>query len=407
MKIRIEKGTAYGQIAAPPSKSYGHRMLICAALASGRSTIGHISSSEDMLATIDCIRALGGEAELSGDCCRVSGIARTSGDLPEYKCRESGSTLRFFIPLALALTGGGVFRGSRRLIERGIDVYEEIFAPRGVTFDYNDDAITVRGSLQPGNYRVRGDVSSQFITGLLFALPLLEGDSSLEIVPPVESRPYIDITADAMKQFGVMIEEPEQNRFVIRGGQKYKPADITVEGDWSNAAFLYAISMLASPEGIAITGLNDDSIQGDRVCVECFDRLARGAGDDAIEISGCPDLGPVLFAFAAAAGGGKFTGIRRLRIKESDRAAAMAQELEKFDIRTIVSENDMEILPGRFSPPDEPVYGHNDHRIVMALAVLLILTGGEIEGAEAVSKSYPEFFDDLRSIGVAWTVLEK
>lgn len=402
MRIRIEKGTAAGTVAAPPSKSYGHRMLICAALADGVSTIRGISQSEDMLATIDCIRAIGGKVSLDGTVCTVEGVAGQpvqDGELPVYNCRESGSTLRFFIPIALALTGGGIFRGSPRLMERGIGVYDEIFRSRGIEIEYAPDSVTLRGWLEPGIYRVRGDVSSQFISGLLFALPLLFANSTIEVIPPVESRPYIKLTADSFRMFGAEIRETGDDRFIIKGGQKFRASRASVEGDWSNAAFLEAISRLAAPEGLNITGLNENSLQGDRCCMEYFDILEKGT-DSPVDISECPDLGPVLFAFAAARAGGSFTGIRRLRIKESDRAEAMAQVLSAFGIRTIIYENEMDIIPGELKEPSAPVWGYNDHRIVMATAVLMLLTGGSIEGAEAVRKSYPDFFEVLGSMGI-------
>ncbi len=425
MDVRIEKSTANGVIKAPPSKSYAHRMLICAALSEGQSAIRGISDSEDMLATMDCISALGETCEVSGmdvtvlqntvnnavaageesnsflqgDRSAATLQKTTAAILPEYRCRESGSTLRFFIPISLALTGGGVFTGSSRLIERGIGIYEELFTPLGVTIEKTPESITIRGQLRSGTYRVRGDVSSQFISGLLFALPLLEEDSEILILPPVESRGYIDITKDSMKMFGVQIDEPEANHFIIRGGQKYTARDVQVEGDWSNAAFLYAIRKLHGA-ALHITMLREGSLQGDRVCVELFDRLLVGAAEP-IDISGCPDLGPVLFAFAAACSGGRFTGTRRLRIKESDRAASMKEELAKFGITmNLLDENNLEVEPGTLHTPEEPIDGHNDHRIVMACAVLMTLTGGQIHGAEAVRKSYPGFFDDLGSVGI-------
>ena len=196
MDIRIEKGTVKGKIQAPPSKSYAHRMLICAALASGNSIIHGISGSEDMLATIDCICALGRNCVKAGSDVTLSGSSAGSSETaPVFKCRESGSTLRFFIPIAMALTEGGTFCGSRRLIERGITVYEEAFENSKVSISTEPEQISISGRLAPGTYRIRGDVSSQFVSGLLFALPLLEDDSDLYVIPPVESRAYIDLPA--------------------------------------------------------------------------------------------------------------------------------------------------------------------------------------------------------------------
>jgi len=407
MNITIEKGTAYGNAGAPPSKSYAHRMLICAALAKDISTIHRISGSEDMLATMDCIRAMGSGCLIEGTTActgwdQVRPAKRPEG-LPVYACRESGSTLRFFVPLALALTGGGIFKGSSRLIERGIGVYEDIFLPMGVQIEKAGDHITVKGQLTPGAYTLRGDISSQFVTGLLLALPLLDGDSYITVLPPIESRDYINITIDVMKFFGVNAEETEEGHFHIAGGQEYKAREAFVEGDWSNAAFLFALQKLhdsaENPCGLNVSGLNPDSIQGDRVCLRYFEALENGC-EEMLDIANCPDLGPVLFAFAAACKGGRFSGIKRLRIKESDRSAAMAAELAKCGIRTEETEDTFTVFPGTLHAPEEVIDGHNDHRIVMAMAVLLTMTGGEIAGAEAVRKSYPMFFADLNSLGI-------
>ncbi|MGI6071784.1 MAG: 3-phosphoshikimate 1-carboxyvinyltransferase [Lachnospiraceae bacterium] len=414
MNIKITPGKPRGVAAAPPSKSYAHRMLICGALA-GDSSIRGISGSEDISATVDCLAALGAHVRINeGAAVTTRPPKKTEGILPEYKCRESGSTLRFFIPLALALTGGGIFYGSPRLIERGIGVYEEIFAGRGIHIEKKRDCIIIRGSLEAGEYRIRGDMSSQFITGMLMALPLLGGDSVIEVLPPVESRPYIDITLDVMDTFAVKAKEMKTDSFSVKGGQSYLPCDTTVEGDWSNAAFLFALKRLhvsddcSAPGMMEIIGLNAESIQGDRTCLDFFDKIDLRTKQTS-DISACPDLGPVLFAYAAAKGGGSFTGIKRLRIKESDRVEAMARELGKFGIATEISENGIIIKKGNgghgpcetFSLPAEPLDGHNDHRIVMAVSVLATLTGGVIQGAEAVRKSYPDFFETLKTLGIS------
>ena len=411
MNVEIRPGQLHGVIKAPPSKSYAHRMLICAALAEGRSTLSGISSSEDMLATLDCIKALKAEYQLRDAEAVIDGNAgtfpKTALDQPPvFSCRESGSTLRFFIPISLAICEGGRFAGTERLMERGIGVYEQLFAPSGIRMEKEAGAILLRGKLNAGNYRIRGDISSQFVTGMLFALSLLEDDSTIEVLPPVESRPYIDITIDVMKQFGVVVEEERENLFRIKGGQRYRAGEFQVEGDWSNAAFLYVFRAVGHP--LTIEGLNENSLQGDRVCTALFKQLAGTAGDQrgrdlSIDISGTPDLGPVLFACAAALRGGSFTGTRRLRIKESDRALAMAEELKKFGITALTGDNDVVVLQGMLKKPDVPLYGHNDHRIVMALSVLASLTGGTIEGAEAVKKSWPDYFSEMERLGMDLT----
>ena len=381
MNIRIKPSHLKGTVTAPPSKSYAHRLLICAALSGGSSVVHGISRSDDILATLDCIDALGTHDTL---------------DNAFFPCRESGSTLRFFIPIALAFGGTAEFHGTQRLMERGISIYETLFAGRGISISRSADAIKVSGRLKPGEFTLDGNVSSQFVTGLLFALPLLEGDSIIHVLPPVESRKYIDITIDALRTFGVEIKEMEPNIFFVRGGQMYETRDVEVEGDWSNAAALYAFNALGCE--LEIDGLNFDSIQGDRVCLDILDKLSRPGA--VIDLSDCPDLGPVMFAVAAAKYGADFTGTRRLRIKESDRAQAMADELIKFGISAEICENSVRILPGNILPPAQKLSGHNDHRIIMAMTLLASLVGGEIEGAEAIKKSYPDFFEVLCRAGL-------
>ena len=395
MNITIEPSKLKGEVYAPPSKSYAHRLLICAALAQGKSLVKGISESDDMNATLACMQALGVRTEREGSSVKVHGISGKC-TRPVLNCNESGSTLRFFIPISLVFADEAVFKGTERLIERGVGIYEDMLAQSGVTFEKTRGSITVKGSLKPGSYTMRGDVSSQFASGMLFSLPLLEGDSTLTVTQPVESRSYIDITLDALKNFGIEIKEHPENTFHIKGGQSYTAGEITVEGDWSNAAFLYAFNALGGE--LDIKGLNHKSIQGDMACVDMFKALS--GPDPETDISNCPDLGPVLFAAAAAKGGGRFTGIRRLRIKESDRAAAMAQELLKFGISCDIEENVMTVKKGNLQKPAEPLSGHNDHRIVMSMALLLSLTGGSMEGAQAVRKSWPGFFGEMEKLGL-------
>ena len=287
-------------------------MMICAALADGTSVLKGISESEDMSATLDCLSALGAEYQRTGDEVTIRGI-HLSGKENEtetvFPCRESGSTLRFFIPVALAVCGQGCFTGTKRLIERGIGIYEDLFAGQGIQVERSEDTIRIKGQLKAGRYQIRGDVSSQFVTGMLFALAMLEESSTLEVLPPVESRSYIDITIEVMKNFGVIVDEPSPNCFEIRGGQKFCAGNYRVEGDWSNAAFLYAFQTLGND--LTITGLNPESIQGDRICTEHLHALSgktNGAADPLyglhIDLSDTPDLGPVLFAAAAALRGG-------------------------------------------------------------------------------------------------------
>lgn len=403
MRLRIEKGRASGAVQAPPSKSMAHRLLICAGLSEGVCRVHGVSESQDMLATMDCLEALGVRCERQGDTVTVyGGIARTDKEAAAspvmLRCRESGSTLRFLVPIALLTGRPTELVGSERLMQRPLDVYERLCKERGIAFEQTGQTLRVCGRLTAGSYELAGDVSSQFVTGLLLALPLLEGDSRIELIPPVESRSYIDMTVEALACFGVRAEWQSENCLVIKGGQSYKADEVFVEGDYSNAAFFEALNILGSE--VRVENLREDSMQGDRVYRELFERLATTGSRTAIDISDCPDLGPILLATAAATGGGSFTGTKRLKIKESNRGEAMAAELRKLGVSVSVGENEITVGSEGLHKPSEPLYGHNDHRIVMSAAVLLTHTGGEIEGAEAVAKSFPDFFEKLTSLGI-------
>ncbi len=403
MIVKIEKSVAKGTVLAPPSKSMAHRMLICASLAEGKSVVRGLSDCVDVSATLDCAKALGITAEVNGQ--DVTVLGKNISDRAPYGelyCHESGSTLRFLIPVAL-LTGKTVmFRGSKGLMQRPMDVYAKLCKERGLDFIADGETITVKGPLTSGEYCVVGNVSSQFISGLLFALPTLKGDSRIKITPPIESRSYIEMTREAQKLFGIETRWEDEHTLFIPGNQKYTPADVTVEGDYSGAAFPDALNLFGA--SVRVDGLNPDTIQGDAVYKKYFDMLARGV--PTIHIGNCPDLGPILFAVAAAKNGGVFSGTKRLKIKESDRAQAMAEELKKFGTSVTVCEDKVVVYPAAFHAPNEPLNSHNDHRIAMALAVLLTMTGGEIHGAEAVNKSYPAFFEHLKALGVEVKIYE-
>jgi 3-phosphoshikimate 1-carboxyvinyltransferase len=288
-------------------------------------------------------------------------------------------------------------------MKRPLSVYEKLFEENNMLFaKFENRFLSVDGPLKSGIFTLDGSVSSQFISGLLFALPLLDGDSTIIITPPFESRPYVDMTLDAMKKFGVSASFDGEYTIRIKGAQKYVASEHTVEGDWSAAAFIYALSAIGGD--VSIDGLNEKSLQGDMVCQELFERLK--ARDRIIDISNCPDLAPILFSLASYFGGARFTGTRRLKDKESSRAEAMAEELAKFGISVTIDENSVTVNNGELHSPSEPLASHNDHRITMALAILLTAVGGEIEGAESVMKSYPNFFDDLKSLGIELTISE-
>ena len=397
MIVNIEKGTARGSVKAPPSKSMAHRLLICAALSDGESIIHGMSDCEDVRATLDCLSALGVPFEHDGDTVRVKGVdvSKMSAHAP-LPCRESGSTLRFFVPLCMISGNNAMLTGAPQLMKRPMNVYQTLAEEKGLTFSQDDKSVMVKGPLKSGEYKVAGNVSSQFISGLLFALPLVKGDSTINIIPPVESRSYIELTLFALREFGIEVSWKDDYTLFIKGGQTYRAIETTVEGDYSGAAFFEAMNALGSD--IKVEGLREDSLQGDKVYSRYFEML--GKGTPTIHIGNCPDLGPVLFAVSAAKNGGIFTGTARLKIKESDRAAAMAEELKKFGVSVTIHDDAVVVYPLDFHKPNEKLYGHGDHRIVMSLAVLLTLTGGEIEGAEAISKSFPTFFEDIKDLGI-------
>lgn len=401
MRVEIKPSRLSGTVIAPPSKSMAHRLLICAGLSAGESVVRHLAFSDDVKATIACLTALGADIRLDGDTAYVHGtdVRRTLDKTAVLDCNECGSTLRFFAPLCMLSGEERILRGAPYLMTRPMSVYEEIAQNQGICFEKSADRITVKGRLNSGVYEVAGNISSQFISGLLFALPLLDGDSEIRILPPVESKPYIDMTVQALSQFGIHVELSSQEIYPViyrvKGGQHYASQDVTVEGDYSNAAFFEALNY-ADAE-VTVEGLNDNSLQGDKIYKILFEKIK--SDDGLINIADCPDLGPILFAVAALCGGGKFIGTRRLRIKESDRAAAMQQELDKLGIAVEVGENEVVVHDGKLVTPSETLDGHGDHRIVMALSVLLTVVGGTIDGAEAVRKSFPDFFELLQRLG--------
>ena len=395
MKIQIEKTTYSGEITAPPSKSAAHRRLICSALAEGKSIIKGISESEDMKATLDCIKALGASAEINGDTVTVIGCNPKRREKAVLNCRESGSTLRFFVPICLLSDKEATLKGSERLLSRPLEPYEEICVSQGMDYILTESSLTVKGPIKSGHFRLRGDVSSQFISGLMFALPLCDGFSVIELIPPVMSASYIAMTVEALKEFGVRVEVTEDDKIIIPGGQKYKPTDCIVEGDWSNAAFFLALNTLGSD--IGINDLRRHSLQGDEVIIKLLGKLSRTC--PTIDIADCPDLAPILMATASALNGVRLINTDRLKIKESDRGEAMASELRKLGVTVTVGDNEITVTaPEYLSTPTETLCGHNDHRIVMASAVILSLTGGEIDGCEAVKKSFPDFFEVLDTL---------
>ncbi len=397
MNVSITPGPLSGTITPPSSKSESHRMLIAAALAGGTSRISRLSESEDISATAACLTALG--ARMDGEL--VHGIAalRRRDELPPHlDCGESGSTLRFLIPVALAVAGGGLFTGHGRLMDRPLEPYRALFAEKRIVFRQAEDHILVSGSLQPGEYRLPGNVSSQFLTGLLFALPLLDGPSRLTLTTPLESAGYVEMTLHTLRQFGISILRAPDG-YLIDGKQHYRPQQLTVEGDWSQAAFFWAANGLGSE--IQIEGMNVHTAQGDRVIVDYCARLDR-PGRVELDVSQCPDLAPALAVRAALRAGEvtRLTGAGRLRMKESDRIASITAALGALGAR-VEGGRDEIVIRGVSTLAGGEASSCNDHRIAMMLAIAATrsVTPVVITGAQCVSKSYPRFWADYAALG--------
>ena len=383
-----------GTIVAPPSKSMAHRYLIGAALSKEICTLSGVDYSEDILASIDCLKALGAGIAVDADRVTVDPSGFMQAENPVLECRESGSTLRFFIPLALCLGKRVTLRGSQRLLERPLGIYEDLCLEKGFEFCKSNDSVTVCGKLESGAYELRGDVSSQFITGLIFALLYLGKDSVIRIIPPFESRSYINLTISALKSFGANVDFTDEYTIHIKPSQMHAYSG-RIEGDYSNAAFLDAFNHIGSR--VCVDNLNSESLQGDRVYKSYFQQIS--AGTPTLDISDCPDLGPILFALASMKNGAVFTGTERLKAKESDRGLAMHEELKKLNGGLIFGDSMITVPKQNLQYKGTPVSGHNDHRIVMAMSVILTKIGGTVAGAEAIRKSYPGFFDDIKQLG--------
>lgn len=416
MIAAIHPGTVSGCVTAPPSKSMTHRALLCAGLAKGQSRVHNLDLSLDVQATLGAVVQLGAEVCVQGNWADIVGKGGLGTLTRPVNCHESGSTLRFLIPL-LSLTGQQVeFIGGGRLFQRPLQVYQKIFEAQKHLFVQNERGLTIRGRLMPGEYHVPGNVSSQFITGLMMALPMLEKPSIIRIKPPFESRPYVEMTRRVLAEFGVQVLWDPQNDHLLRipAQQIYRNRDWTVEGDYSQAAFFAVLGAVCGD--VRIRNLWQDSCQGDGAILDILARcgavFAR-EGDEVvfeksqltatqIDLAQCPDLGPILMVLALfCKGTTEICNAGRLRLKESDRIDAMQKELAKFGARVQVEGECVRICGCTLHRPDEPLNGHNDHRVVMSLAIAAVAAGCEvsIDGAQAVEKSWPHFFEVLRTLG--------
>lgn len=414
-EVTIYPARLAGEVDIPASKSMSHRAVICAGLSDGISIIDNLGESQDIRATCEAMKSLGIRLEKTGSSFRILGNRTLELVNPNIECHESGSTLRFIIPIA-ALTGGPVyFYGEGRLVERSLEPYYRIFKEQGIKYRTDNGRLPLRveGRLAPGEFRLEGNISSQFISGLMFALPLLDGDSRITVTGALESRPYVDMTISILRRFSITIENDCYRHFSIKGNQRYKAADYTVEGDFSQAAFWLAAGTLGS--GVSCRGLEFNSHQGDKAIIDIIERMGgttaaigdivktmpsrtRGA---AIDASQCPDLVPVLAVMGALSEGRtEIINAGRLRLKESDRLKAISSELGKLGAH-IEEKKDSLIIDGADALRGGRVDSWNDHRIAMALAVAATRCEEPviISNAGCVNKSYPDFWGHYKALG--------
>jgi 3-phosphoshikimate 1-carboxyvinyltransferase len=423
--IEINPRMLKGTLQIPPSKSVSHRAIISAALAKGESTISNVLLSQDMIATCDAMKAFGARIEYQEEenlryTLKIYGSDPIQLRTASLECNESGSTLRFIIPIALLQPERVVITGKGRLVTRPMKPFYEIFTEKAIAYEHlkadQDLPLALKGSLTPGVYRLDGGVSSQFITGLLFALPLLKGDSVIELTSDLESKPYIDITLDVLQSFGIEISCENDRRYRIKGNQAYQPCNFRVEGDFSQGAFWLVAGTIG--EKMICQDLNSSSCQGDKVIVDFIKEMGGNICDDrnsvivkkahthgiVIDVSQCPDLVPILGVLGSLCEG--VTTIingERLRFKESDRLMATADVLNRLGGKVTETADGL-MIQGIKAFTGGNVQSHNDHRIAMAVAIASSCSTGKIvlEGAEAVNKSYPHFWEDFKAMGGEW-----
>lgn len=414
VSVKITPNTLKGSVTIPPSKSLSHRAIICAALSKGISKVENLIFSEDIIATAKAMESLGIKMNLKDNSIDIVGNKTLQLVNSEIDCNESGSTLRFIIPIALLTSEEVTFKGRGRLITRPLTTYYNIFDKEGI--EYNNKSglpLKAKGSLKPSTYEVEGNISSQFITGLMFTLPLLNGDSKIKIIGELESIGYVDLTIDVLKQYGIEIINNDYKEFLIKGNQEYRSQNYRVEGDYSQVAFFLVAGLLGGE--ITCLDMKKESLQGDKAIIDIVQKMGgkidiledklivypsktKGA---VIDASQCPDLVPIVATLGALSEGEtRIINAERVRIKESDRLEAMRCELNKIGA-DVKETPDGLIIQGKTSLKGGTVSGWNDHRIVMAMAIASIKCESDliIEGSEAIKKSYPTFFEDFKKLG--------
>lgn len=412
LDIELFPSVLKGEIKAPPSKSLTHRALICAALSNGQSKITNVAYSDDILATIDALELLGAKFEKHGSKLIVKGTKRIKAPSEPINCNESGSTLRFLIPVFSLSNKKISFTGNPSLIKRPQSIFEEIFKKDGNTFKIDNNNIVVNGSVTAREYVIKGNVSSQFFSGLMFALPLLEEDSTILLDGILESKAYVDLTIQTLEEFGIEIQELE-NGYFIKGNQSYEPRNYDIEGDYSQAAFFLVGGVLNGQ--IKVSDLDHESFQGDKAIITLIKKMngkviymengfitqSSSTIGRTIDLSDFPDLGPIIALLGSLSKGKTIiTNASRLRIKESDRIESTVRTLKKLGAN-ISSTKDEIIIKGKTSlKGGVTVDSYNDHRIAMMVSIAASLSKEKVilTNANAVSKSYPNFFKDYESV---------
>ena len=417
--IEVKNNKLRGVVKVPPSKSMAHRAIICAALGRGISVVENIDYSDDINATIDGMISLGAIIEKDNDKLTIRGAFHNESNKDTVRvidCNESGSTLRFLVPIALLFSGMTKFIGRGNLGKRPLDTYYDIFKEQGIKYSNLDGKLNllVKGSLSSGDYTLPGNISSQFITGLLFTLPLLEGDSKIIITTELESKGYIDLTLSCMKDFGIVIENKDYKEFIIKGNQNYISRNYRVEGDYSQGAFYLSANALGSE--VEIVDLREDSLQGDKEAIDILERMGvrfnygnklsceapKELVSTLIDASQCPDIIPVISLVAALAKGRtEIINAGRLRIKECDRLKAVATELNKLGAKIEEKEEGLVIDGVNELEGGIEVWSWKDHRIAMTLAIAATRCKKpiSIKDYDCVAKSYPKFFEDYKKLG--------
>lgn len=403
--LKLHPKKLNGAVTVPPSKSMAHRAVICASLADGRSVISNIQLSDDIKATIEGMRAFGAVILHDGDTLTIDGIGTgITRRSQEINCNESGSTLRFLVPLATLFEGETRFVGKGKLGQRPLEPYQEMFENQSLRYEPAPTELldlTIEGRLKPGVYEMAGDISSQFITGMLLTLPMLDGESVIKMTTHLESKGYIDLTLTVLKEFGIEINHDKEYKFFkIKGNQSYQAQDYKIEGDYSQAAFWLSARTLANE--ISVEGLNDDSLQGDREIIEILDKLTTQTDERVIDGAQVPDIIPVVALVAALSKGKtRLINLERLRIKESDRLIATQKELAALGAQIKVVGDALHIEGVSILKGGQEVWSHKDHRMAMMLAIASTVCQEPIiiKDTECVKKSYPDFWEVFQNVG--------